>query len=85
MQDAQVSHQSDAMNDMFSPKKFQEIASKEPVATYLKDPSFKQKWDLMQLNPQAMLGQMMGGGDPRFMEVFGLLTGIDLQKMKQAS
>ena len=52
------------------------------MATYLKDPSFKQKWDLMQLNPQAMIGQMMGGGDPRFMEVFGLLTGIDLQKMR---
>lgn len=83
MQQAQVKHQNAAMGNMFSPLKFAEIASKPPVSQYMADPDFKQKWDMLQLNPQALITQFMQT-DPRFMEVFGLLTGIDMAKLNQA-
>ena len=83
LQSAQVQHQKAAMGDMFSPAKLAAIAQKPPISQYLADPEFKKKWDLLQLNPQAMLSQLMQT-DPRFIEVFGLLSGIDLGKLNAA-
>lgn len=71
------------MGDMFSPAKLAAISQKPPISQYLADPDFKKKWDLLQLNPQAMLSQLMQT-DPRFIEVFGLLSGIDLGKLNAA-
>lgn len=51
------------------------------IAKYFEDPQFKVKWELCQQNPQMMMQVMQT--DPRFMDVFKELTGIDLGDMQE--
>jgi hypothetical protein len=46
------------------------------IAKYFEDPKFKNLFELCQANPQMLMQVMQM--DPRFMDVFKELTGIDL-------
>jgi len=51
------------------------------IAQYFNDPQFKNKWDACQEDPQMMMQLIQT--DPRFMDVFKELTGIDLLDMQE--
>lgn len=55
------------------------LASNPKIAGYMQDPQFMQMLMMCQSNP-TMLLQMMQQ-DPRLMEVFQVLTGLDMSKM----
>jgi len=53
------------------------------VAKWLKeDIMFRNQFDMLKMNPNMIL-QLMGS-DPRWMEVFKILTGVDLQAFSEA-
>jgi hypothetical protein len=51
------------------------------IAQYFNDPQFNNMWQACQKNPQ-MLMQLIQS-DPRFMDVFKELTGVDLMDMQE--
>lgn len=51
------------------------------IAKYFEDPKFKNLFELCQANPQMLMQVMQM--DPRFMDVFKELTGIDLQDVQE--
>ena len=51
------------------------------ISKYFEDPQFNNMWQMCQQNPQ-MLMQLIQS-DPRFMDVFKELTGIDLLDMQE--
>ena len=50
------------------------------IAAYFKDPQFRTKFEFIQKDPQMMMQVIQT--DPRFMDVFKELTGIDLMDMQ---
>ena len=62
-------------------KNYEKLFTDPRTAGLMKDPVFKNKLDLA-LKDQNFLMQAMQT-DPRFMSVFSVLTGIDLQKMNE--
>lgn len=65
------------MGNMFSdPQLIQKLASNPKTSGYLADPQFMAKLQRLAKNPQEM-GQELG--DPRFLQVMGVLLGVDMQ------
>jgi len=65
------------LGNMFNdPQLIQKLAKNPKTARYLADPQFMGKLQQMAKNPQDM-GQALG--DPRFLEVMGVLLGVDMQ------
>lgn len=60
------------------PQMIQKLAKNPKTAKYLADPQFMGKLQQLAKNPQDM-GQALG--DPRFLEVMGVLLGVDMQQM----
>jgi stress-induced-phosphoprotein 1 len=58
------------------PQLIQKLAQNPKTARYLADPQFMGKLQQLAKNPQDM-GQALG--DPRFLEVMGVLLGVDMQ------
>jgi stress-induced-phosphoprotein 1 len=50
------------------------------IAGYFKDPMFRNTFELVKRDPQSLMAVMQK--DPRFMDVFKELTGIDLMDMQ---
>lgn len=51
----------------------------ERIRKYFEQPDFKNKWEMCKMDTQFFMQVMQQ--DPRFMEVFQVLTGIDLMDM----
>lgn len=65
------------LGNMFNdPQLIQKLAKNPKTSKYLADPQFMAKLQQMAKNPQDM-GQALG--DPRFLEVMGVLLGVDMQ------
>ncbi|CAM9451979.1 unnamed protein product [Hapterophycus canaliculatus] len=62
----------------FGPDMMTRLSANPKFVPYLADPSFVTKLKMLQQNPNNM---QMHLSDPRIMEVFGFLLGIDLQGM----
>lgn len=56
------------------------LMSNPRIATYFQDPMFRNKFELMKKSPEMMMQFIQS--DPRFMDVFKELTGIDLMDMQ---
>lgn len=71
------------LGNMFNdPQLIQKLASNPKTAQYLADPTFVAKLQRLAKNPQEM-GQELG--DPRFLQVMGVLLGVDMQLGGQPS
>ncbi|EXJ59468.1 stress-induced-phosphoprotein 1 [Cladophialophora psammophila CBS 110553] len=65
------------LGNMFNdPQLIQKLASNPKTSKYLADPQFMAKLQRLATNPQEM-GQELA--DPRFLEVMGVLLGVDMQ------
>ncbi|RMZ75427.1 hypothetical protein DV737_g5289, partial [Chaetothyriales sp. CBS 132003] len=65
------------MGNMFNdPQLFQKLAANPKTAPYLADPAFMQKLQTLGRNPSALSQEL---GDPRFLQVMGVLLGVDMQ------
>jgi stress-induced-phosphoprotein 1 len=70
---------SGGLGNMFNdPQMIQKIANNPKTAGFLSDPSFMAKLQNLKNNPNAMGAEMQ---DPRFLQVLGVLMGIDLTTM----
>lgn len=68
------------MGGMFNdPQMIQKLAANPKTSKYLADPAFMQKIQQLKNNPNDM-GMLMG--DPRMIEVMGVMLGIDLSAMQ---
>ncbi len=65
---------------MFSPSAVVKLMSNPRIADYFKDPQFRTKFEVLKNNPQMMMQIIQN--DPKFMDVFKELTGIDLMDMQ---
>ena len=57
------------------------LRSNPRIAKYFEDPQFRNMWTMCQQNPQMMMQLVQS--DPRFMDIFKELTGIDLMDMQE--
>lgn len=65
----------------FSAASLAKLKTNPKIAKYFEDPKFKNLFELCQQNPQ-MLMQVMSM-DPRFMDVFSVLSGLDLNELQK--
>ena len=65
----------------FSAAALAKVKTNPRIAKYFEDPKFKNLFELCQQNPQMLLQVMQM--DPRFMDVFKELTGVDLGDIKE--
>ena len=65
---------------MFGPSAMVKLMSNPRIANYFKDPQFRTKFEFLKRDPQMMMQVIQT--DPRFMDVFKELTGIDLMDMQ---
>ena len=70
----------DDAGGMFGPEAMVKLMSNPRIAGYFQDPKFRNSFELCKKDPQ-MLMQIIQI-DPRFMDVFKELTGIDLMDMQ---
>ena len=68
----------------FSKAKLEAIKTNPKFAAYFQDVQFKNMFDMCMMNPQMLMQAIQM--DPRFMEIFKELTGLDLMDLgaKQA-
>ena len=66
----------------FSAEALAKLKSNPKFAAYFQDVQFKNMFDMCMMNPQMLMQAMQM--DPRFMEVFKELTGLDLGAMGEA-
>ncbi|KAK4552855.1 Hsp90 cochaperone [Recurvomyces mirabilis] len=72
---------SGGLGSMFNdPQMIQKLAKNPKTAGYLADPAFMNKLQSMKNNPNAMSTEMMS--DPRFLQVMGVLLGVDMSMME---
>ena len=64
---------------MFGPAAMAKLKANPRIANYFNDPKFCNMFEMMKQNPQVMMQLVQS--DPRFMDVFKELTGIDLMEM----
>ncbi|KAJ7179516.1 activator of Hsp70 and Hsp90 chaperone [Mycena filopes] len=77
VQDAKVKRTSPGFAKMFAdPNLFGKLAANQRTQKHLADPSFVQKLNMIQKNPQLADSAMQ---DPRMIDVIGALMGIDMQ------
>ena len=72
---------SDPTGGMFGPQAMMKLMANPRIAKYFEDPQFRTMFDVMKQNPQMMMQLIQS--DPRFMDVFKELTGIDLMGMQE--
>lgn len=66
------------LGKLFSdPNLLGKLATNPRTAKHLADPSFRQRLEFIQTNPS--LAESMLSGDPRLIDVLGVLMGIDMQ------
>ncbi len=65
----------------FSAEALTKLKTNPKIAMHLMDPQFKNMYDMCIANPQMLMQVMQM--DPRFMDVFKELTGLDLGKMQE--
>jgi stress-induced-phosphoprotein 1 len=66
---------------MFGPEAQAQLMKNPRIAKYFEDPTFKTKFEMAGKDPQFMMQLVQS--DPRFMDVFKELTGIDLMDMQE--
>mmetsp|Transcript_7375 Transcript_7375/g.12458 ORF Transcript_7375/g.12458 Transcript_7375/m.12458 type:complete len:144 (-) Transcript_7375:1103-1534(-) len=69
------------LGSMFGPEGEAKLKQNPRIAKYFEDPKFKTMWDMCSQNPQMMMQLVQQ--DPRFMDVFKEITGIDLMDMQE--
>jgi len=72
---------SDESGGMFGPQQMAKLYANPRIAAYFQDPKFRNTFEMCKQKPE-MLMQLMQV-DPRLMDVFKELTGIDLMDMQQ--
>jgi len=65
---------------MFGAQAMEKLRQHPRISAYMKDPMFMNTFELVKRDPQALMQVMQR--DPRFMEVFQVLTGIDFMDMQ---
>lgn len=65
---------------MFGPSSMAKLMANPRIAKYFEDPKFRNMFEMVKRDPQMMMQIMQT--DPRFMDVFKELTGIDLMEMQ---
>lgn len=65
---------------MFGPSAMAKLMQNPRIAGYFKDPMFSNTFELVKRDPQMLMQVMQK--DPRFMDVFKELTGVDLMDMQ---
>lgn len=70
----------DGMGGMFGPQAMAKLMQNPRIAGYFADVKFRNMFELVKQNPQMLMQVMQT--DPRFMDVFKELTGIDLMDMQ---
>ena len=68
-------------NPFFNAEAMGKLMLNEKTRKHLEDPDFRAKFELCKSNPQMMMQMMQM--DPRFMDVFQVITGLDLSKMQE--
>ena len=63
----------------FGKAALEKLKTNPKFAAYFADPQFKNMFDMCMQNPQMLMQVMQT--DPRFMDVFSELTGLDLRSM----
>lgn len=66
---------------LFSAANLAKVRSNPKIAKYFEDPKFKNLFELCQQNPQMLMQVMQM--DPRFVDVFSALTGVDLNELQK--
>jgi stress-induced-phosphoprotein 1 len=69
------------LGDMFGPAGMAKLMANPRTAAYFQDVQFKTMFEMCKQQPQMLMQVMQS--DPRFMDVFQVLTGIDLMGMQQ--
>lgn len=69
------------LGGMFGPEGEAKLKANPRTAKYFEDPQFTSKWAMCQQNPQMMMQLLQT--DPRLMDVFKELTGVDLLQMNE--
>jgi stress-induced-phosphoprotein 1 len=69
------------LGGMFGPEGEAKLKANPRIAKYFEDPQFQSKWAMCQQNPQMMMQLLQS--DPRLMDVFKELTGVDLLQMNE--
>ena len=65
----------------FSAASLAKLNTNPKIAKYFENPKFKNLFELCQQNPQMLMQVMQM--DPRFMDVFSVLTGLDLNELQK--
>lgn len=65
---------------MFGPQAMAKLMMNPRIAKYFEDVKFRNMFEMVKQNPQMLMQVMQT--DPRFMDVFKELTGIDLMEMQ---
>jgi stress-induced-phosphoprotein 1 len=65
---------------MFGSQAMLKLMSNPRIANYFKDPQFRAMFEFVKKDPQMLMQVMQK--DPRFMDVFKELTGIDIMDMQ---
>lgn len=65
---------------MFGAQAMAKLMRNPRIAQYFQDPKFRTMFEMAKQNPQMMMQFVQA--DPRFMDIFQELTGIDLMAMK---
>lgn len=68
-------------NPFFNQEAMAKLMMNEKTRKHLQDPDFKMKFEFCKTNPQMMMQLMQS--DPRFMDVFQVITGINLSEMQE--
>ena len=69
----------DGMGGLFNEEAEAKLKANPRIAKYFEDPQFKNTFALCKIQPQMLMQVMQS--DPRFMDVFKELTGVDLMAM----
>lgn len=69
------------LGGMFGPEGEAKLKANPRTAKYFEDPQFCSKWAMCQQDPQMMMQLLQT--DPRLMDVFKELTGVDLLQMNE--
>ena len=68
-------------NPFFTADAMTKLMANEKTKKFFSDPDFRNKFDFCKQNPQMFMQLMQT--DPRFMQVFQVITGIDLEAMQE--
>ncbi len=69
------------LGGLFGPDSEMKLKANPRTAKYFEDPQFRTMWEAAQKDPQMMMQLIQS--DPRFIDVFKQLTGIDLLDMQE--